>query len=113
LSLDLRAGVTVESKGAIATGTPAREAAARAAAAGVGTIIVLDLARVGQSAGCDLRTVEEVRRAAPQVELLVGGGVRDEDDLERLARAGCDGALVATALLSGTLRLRPSRHAPP
>jgi len=39
------------------------------------------------------------------VALFAGGGVRNAEDLDALARAGCDGALVATALLSGALRL--------
>ena len=42
--------------------------------------------------------LEAVGRAVPGVTLLVGGGVRDEGDLRQLASAGCDGALVATAL---------------
>jgi len=76
-----------------------------AAHAGVGTMIVLDLARVGSTAGVDLEAMAAVRRAVPDVALFAGGGVRSEGDLALLARAGCDGALVATALLSGALRL--------
>ena len=76
-----------------------------AADAGVGTMIVLDLARVGSAAGVDLEAMAAVRRAVPDVALFAGGGVRSEEDLALLARAGCDGALVATALLSGALRL--------
>lgn len=79
--------------------------AARAATAGAGTIIVLDLARVGSGAGLDLDLLERVRRRAPNVTLLAGGGVRGADDLARLAEVGCDGALVGTALLSGQLVL--------
>jgi phosphoribosylformimino-5-aminoimidazole carboxamide ribotide isomerase len=37
------------------------------------------------------------------VTLVAGGGVRGADDLARLADAGCDGALVATALHDGRL----------
>jgi phosphoribosylformimino-5-aminoimidazole carboxamide ribotide isomerase len=75
----------------------------RAAAAGASTVIVLDLARVGTGAGVDLRLMEAVREAAPGVALIAGGGVRDAADLHALAAVGCDGALVATALLSGVL----------
>jgi uncharacterized protein related to proFAR isomerase len=39
------------------------------------------------------------------VPILAGGGVRHRQDLDALARAGCTGALVATALLSGALSL--------
>ena len=80
--------------------------AARAAKAGAGAIIVLDLARVGTGAGLDLALIERVRSAAPDVMLVAGGGVRGTEDLEALAAAGCDGALVATALLEGRLDFR-------
>jgi phosphoribosylformimino-5-aminoimidazole carboxamide ribotide isomerase len=52
----------------------------------------------------DLRLIARVREAAPHVTLVAGGGVRGPADLTRLAAAGCDAALVATALQSGALR---------
>ena len=45
--------------------------------------------------------VDAVRGALPEIELLAGGGVRGRADLERLAAAGCDAALLATALHDG------------
>lgn len=101
-SLDLRDGVPVPRMAALPD--PPDAIAARAAAAGAGAIIVLDLARVGSGGGPDLPLLRRVRRAAPGVMLLGGGGVRGADDLARLAEAGCDGALIATALHSGALR---------
>jgi phosphoribosylformimino-5-aminoimidazole carboxamide ribotide isomerase len=77
--------------------------ATRAADAGVGALIVLDLARVGSGAGVDLELMARVREAASRVVLLAGGGVRHLDELLRLANCGCDGALVATALHKGQL----------
>jgi phosphoribosylformimino-5-aminoimidazole carboxamide ribotide isomerase len=77
--------------------------ASRAAVAGAGAVIVLDLARVGTGSGLDLALLTRVREAAPGVTLLAGGGVRGSEDLVRLAAAGCDGALVATALHDGGL----------
>jgi phosphoribosylformimino-5-aminoimidazole carboxamide ribotide isomerase len=106
-SLDLRAGQPV----ATARGLPAasaESAAARAAEGGVGAIIVLDLARVGTASGADVATIARVRRAVPHVTLLAGGGVRHAEDLRQLADAGCDGALVATALHTGALRILDS-----
>lgn len=114
-SLDVRDAVplgTGDSEGgptSDGTGRPAAaprsagEIAARAAQAGVGAIIVLDLARVGTGAGLDLSLIATVRAAAPDVMLLAGGGVRGEQDLERLTAIGCDGALVATAVHQGRL----------
>jgi phosphoribosylformimino-5-aminoimidazole carboxamide ribotide isomerase len=69
--------------------------------AGARSVIVLDLARVGTGRGLDLTLIRRVRRGAPGLELIAGGGVRDRDDLERLRDAGCDAALVATALHDG------------
>jgi phosphoribosylformimino-5-aminoimidazole carboxamide ribotide isomerase len=80
--------------------------AARAVAAGAGGLIVLDLARVGRGVGLDLALVGDLRRAAPDVMLLAGGGVRGVEDLRALADCGCDGALVATALHDGRIGAR-------
>ena len=104
-SLDLRDGQPVALESLIESPDPGPRLAHRAAAAGVGTIIVLDLARVGTGAGLDLPVIARVRRAAPGVGLLAGGGVRDQQDLALLAAAGGDGALVATALQSGALTI--------
>jgi len=104
LSLDLRDGRLVTDGVGVARDTPPHAVAAQAAALGVRTIIVLDLSRVGLAGGCDLDTIAAVRTAAPQVTLLAGGGIRDADDLRRIAAIGCDGALVATALLNGALQ---------
>lgn len=103
-SLDLRDGQPLQ-KGAVPlfTGGPAHRIAARAADAGVGAVIVIDLARVGMNTGFDLELIRRVRAAAPDVTLMAGGGVRGAADLEMLAEAGCDGALVATALHDGRI----------
>jgi uncharacterized protein related to proFAR isomerase len=42
------------------------------------------------------------------VIVLAGGGVRGPDDLSALAAAGCDGALIATALHTGAVDPRHS-----
>lgn len=91
-SLDLREGVP------LAGAKRPAELAQRAVEAGAGAVILLDLARVGSMAGLDWVTVEAVRASTLGVELVVGGGVRDRSDIDRLAAMGCDGALVATAL---------------
>jgi phosphoribosylformimino-5-aminoimidazole carboxamide ribotide isomerase len=94
-SLDLRNGAPL---GACAAGEPPERAAVRARAAGAGTIIVIDLARVGAGGGLDLDVISRVRAAVPDRLLLAGGGVRGVEDLNPLGQAGGDGVLVATAL---------------
>ena len=101
-SLDLRDGEPIVADGSAIRGA-ASAIAASAAGAGASAVIVLDLARVGTGAGLDLHLIGQVRRAAPDVLLLAGGGVRGVGDLGRLHDAGCDGALVATALHDGRL----------
>jgi phosphoribosylformimino-5-aminoimidazole carboxamide ribotide isomerase len=98
-SLDVRHGRPL----GIGSGEHPAVLAARAVACGASAIIVLDLARVGMRAGLDLDLLKHVRHAARGVELIAGGGVRGQDDLDGLASIGGDGALVATALLDGTL----------
>jgi phosphoribosylformimino-5-aminoimidazole carboxamide ribotide isomerase len=68
---------------------------------GASAVLLLDLGRVGRSVGADMTLVGALRAELPGVELLVGGGIRDGADLEHLARSGCDGALVGTALHDG------------
>jgi phosphoribosylformimino-5-aminoimidazole carboxamide ribotide isomerase len=100
-SLDLRGGVPVGLLGARSPDPVAL--AARAAASGVSAVIVLDLARVGAGTGVDTAFLTAIRAAVPGVELIVGGGIRDAADLATAASAGCDGALVGTALHGGSI----------
>ena len=70
---------------------------------GIRTFIVLDLARVGTGQGMKPDVALRLREALPRAEIVVGGGVRDADDLRELAGRGFDGALVATALHTGAI----------
>ena len=101
-SLDLRNGLPLAQSDALAHYEP-EYLAARAIEAGANAVIVLDLARVGRNEGPDLDLIRRIRTAVPAVRLIAGGGVRGRDDLVRLKDSGCNGALVATALLTGQL----------
>jgi phosphoribosylformimino-5-aminoimidazole carboxamide ribotide isomerase len=101
-SLDLKEGVPMAPADALREMTP-RELARRSVDAGVATVIVLDLSRVGNSSGVDDAMMREMRAALPGVDLIAGGGVRHGEDLERLAAAGANGALVATAVHRGVI----------
>jgi HisA/HisF family protein len=95
-SLDLRTGQPIARDG-IPQESPG-QLVARAVDAGAGTVIAIDLARVGTRSGIDFDLIRRVRSAAPASMLFAGGGVRGPEDLKRLVELGCDGALVATAL---------------
>lgn len=101
-SIDLHDGVPISPR--LTRGArDVTEIASYAVGAGAGALIVIDLARVGSGTGLDLALLEAVRKAAPDTILIAGGGVRGLDDVKSLAGAGCDGALVATALHDGSL----------
>jgi phosphoribosylformimino-5-aminoimidazole carboxamide ribotide isomerase len=101
-SLDLRGGVPLASTEGLRAMTP-RELARRAVDAGAASVIVLDLARVGGAGGVDETLMREMRAALPGVDLIAGGGIRHREDLDRLAAAGANGALVATAVHRGVI----------
>ena len=103
-SLDLRDGQPIVARDArVSTDEAPHALAARANDAGAGTVMVIDLARVGIAGGLDVDLLARIRAATTGSRLLAGGGVRGAEDLERLAGAGCDGALVATALHDGRI----------
>jgi len=71
---------------------------------GISQIIILDLARVGSGEGVNLDFLKRVI-AEVGVEVYVGGGVRDINDLIELKELGVSGALIATALHSGKISI--------
>ena len=71
---------------------------------GVSQVIVLDLARVGSGEGVNIDFLKQVI-AEVGVDVYVGGGVRDINDLVELRKLGVSGALVATALHTGKISI--------
>ena len=78
--------------------------AVQAVDCGVNCLILLDLASVGEGNGVPTSDLcRRLRKRFPSLELITGGGVRNRDDLMRLADSGVDAALVASALHDGRL----------
>jgi phosphoribosylformimino-5-aminoimidazole carboxamide ribotide isomerase len=71
---------------------------------GVSQIIVLDLLRVGSGEGVNVDFLKKVI-AEVGIDVYVGGGVRDINDLVELKNLGVSGALVATALHTGKISI--------
>jgi phosphoribosylformimino-5-aminoimidazole carboxamide ribotide isomerase len=81
-------------------------------AAGLHDVIVLDLADVGTSQGTrTLDLCRQIRIATDTQTIIAGGGVRGFEDLKQMASAGCDAALVASALHDGRLTPEEVRKA--
>ncbi len=74
---------------------------------GCKSVIVLDLAAVGTNCGPHtLELCQQIRGQYPTIELISGGGIRNQSDLLALADSGCDAALVASVLHDGRLTPR-------
>ena len=65
-------------------------------------MIVLDLLRVGGEEGVNIDFLKKVI-AEVDIDVYVGGGVRDIKDLVELKNLGVAGALVATGLHTGNV----------
>ncbi len=81
------------------------EAIAFIASRGWTSIILLALDHVGTGAGPDWQMLEKARSHFPRLSLFAGGGVHNQDDIERLSSLAIDGALVATALHQGWIQV--------
>jgi len=74
----------------------------------VSEVIVLDLARVGSQEGVDFDLLKDMRENL-KLKLLVGGGVRDMDDLLKLKNIAINGVLLATSLHAGLITIETLR----
>ncbi|MFT5526974.1 MAG: phosphoribosylformimino-5-aminoimidazole carboxamide ribotide isomerase [Pirellulaceae bacterium] len=101
-SLDLRAGNPLAS-GEWKDLTPL-QIASLAYESDFRRMIVLDLAQVGTGQGSGtVELIGAIKQIHGDVELIGGGGVRCQEDVERLQKAGCSRVLVASALHNGWL----------
>jgi len=103
VAVDVRDGrVAVEGWTQVSELTPG-DLAARCAALGVARLLVTSAARDGSLLGPDLALVDEVLGAG--LPVLAAGGIASLDDLRMLRSAGCEGAVVGSALLTGRFTL--------
>ncbi len=65
-------------------------------------LIMLELNKVGTGAGIDVDFLKEIAGISNH-NVLVGGGIRDMEDINALKEIGISGALVATAVHNGKI----------
>jgi phosphoribosylformimino-5-aminoimidazole carboxamide ribotide isomerase len=94
LALDVRDGQVRAAGWTEETGVSVREAAKRAGSA---RVLVTAIDRDGTLAGPDVELVRTV--AAAGLRVLAAGGVRSPEDVQALAAAGAEAAVVGRALL--------------
>lgn len=66
-------------------------------------IILLNLQKVGSSQGPDYDLLEKALLMT-ELPLIVGGGIRNISDLQRLKESGSSGALISTSLHNGSIK---------
>lgn len=101
VSLDLM-NDKVLSKGAKLKRTKPADLAKKIEQTGIKELIILELSRVGSEIGINIKTVREITRKV-NINILVGGGVRNTYDILNLRKIGINGVLVATAIHKGHL----------
>lgn len=96
-SLDMDAEQPMVSDAAASRLSP-ETIASYAVDSGITTMIVLDVAAVGTGNATTVDLCRKIKSRYPDLEIVSGGGVRNQRDVQRFVDAGCDRVLVATAI---------------
>jgi phosphoribosylformimino-5-aminoimidazole carboxamide ribotide isomerase len=99
VALDVRDGMVRTAGWTQESGLTRERAVELCLEAGVVRVLCTAIDRDGTLSGPDLALVEAV--AACGLAVLAAGGVRSPDDVEELARAGAEAAVVGRAVISG------------
>ena len=73
-------------------------------------MLVTSISRDGTMSGPDLSLIAEVRRMAPDMAVIASGGVGNLTDLQALADAGCEAAIVGCAIYEKRFTLEEARR---
>src|SRR5580765_2515242 len=103
VALDVRDGV-VRTRGWTEGALSLDDAIERCIAARVPRLLCTAIDRDGTLTGPDVELVSRVARTSG-LPVLAAGGIRSDEDVDALERAGAEGAIVGRALLEGRLRL--------
>jgi phosphoribosylformimino-5-aminoimidazole carboxamide ribotide isomerase len=101
-SLDMRAGKVLSRSQQLAALSPLTTLE-KLAETCLQEVILLDLDRVGAASGIDYPLVAESRWLFPELSLIVGGGLRQANELLKLQSMGIAGVLAASAFHNGAI----------
>lgn len=104
-AVDARDGEVMVDGWQTPSGIAVQEAALSVQSCGVSGIIYTDIGRDGHEEGPDVEGCRELAEIL-DVELLASGGIGSEEHIRELAGTGVDGAIVGTAIHTGSLALK-------
>lgn len=105
VALDARDDEVVINGWKTGTGIPVDEAALSIQGCGVTSLIYTDVGRDGHEEGPNLERCQELAELL-DIELLASGGIATREHLAQLSDAGVDGAIIGTAVHTGSLALK-------
>ena len=70
---------------------------------GISEIILLDLAKIGSLTGGGDTNYQSIQSHHSSLKIILGGGVKDINDINTLEQQGFNGALIATSLHKGII----------
>jgi HisA/HisF family protein len=76
----------------------------------ISEIILLDLSKIGSLSGGISSNYALIRKNHPDLTIIIGGGIKDIQDIRILENQGFNGALVATALHKGIISPEKVHH---
>jgi phosphoribosylformimino-5-aminoimidazole carboxamide ribotide isomerase len=103
VAVDVRDGI-VRTRGWTEGGIELDRAIDQCVASGVARLLCTAIERDGTLAGPDIQLVRHVVSRS-KLPVLAAGGIRSQADVDALAAAGADGAIVGRALLEGKIEL--------
>jgi len=77
---------------------------------GIQYVVCTDISRDGLLKGSAVELYKEIRKEFPGLKLIASGGVHKAEDLDLLADAGLEGAIVGKALLENKITVNQIRH---
>ncbi len=105
VAVDVREGRVAVGGWTRTTSLTIEDAVDRCRAVGVARVLCTAIEQDGTLEGPDTRLLERVCTRGDDLAVLAAGGIRSLDDLDAVALAGCEGAVVGRALLEGRLPL--------
>jgi phosphoribosylformimino-5-aminoimidazole carboxamide ribotide isomerase len=73
---------------------------------GISRVICTDIEKDGMLEGPATHLYKNILDRIDKVQLIASGGIRDFDDIPKLAGIGCEGAIIGKAIYEGCIRLK-------